>query len=52
MSNIDESKYHMGDIPGFYYSYECIHNNRYENKGVLTCKDCGMTYNENTLEWE
>lgn len=31
---------------------ECRHARRFDNRGVYTCKDCGATYNENTLEWE
>jgi hypothetical protein len=30
---------------------ECRHTNRFDNNGVLTCKNCGMIYNETTLEW-
>jgi hypothetical protein len=35
-----------------YEDDECRHNRRFDNRGVLTCKDCGATYNESTLEWE
>lgn len=35
-----------------YADGECRHPHRVDNKGVLTCTDCGATYNESTLEWE
>jgi hypothetical protein len=35
-----------------YEENECRHDRRFERKGVLTCQDCGMVYNEHTLEWE
>ena len=31
---------------------ECRHDNRFELKGVLTCKDCCATYNERRMEWQ
>jgi hypothetical protein len=35
-----------------YEDYECMHLKRFENRGVLTCKDCGAVYDENILEWK
>lgn len=34
-----------------YEDNECRHTNRFEYYGVLTCSDCGASYNEITLEW-
>ena len=34
-----------------YEDHECMHLKRFDNKGVLTCRDCGSTYDERTLEW-
>jgi hypothetical protein len=34
-----------------YDDHECMHLRRFENRGVLTCKDCSATYDEKTLEW-
>jgi NTP pyrophosphatase (non-canonical NTP hydrolase) len=34
-----------------YEDTECRHTFRFENKGVFTCRDCGATYDEITLEW-
>lgn len=34
-----------------YADDECRHDRRFELKGVLTCQDCGATYNEDTLSW-
>ena len=47
-SNIGEFNY-MND--GIYNPDECEHNNRFDNKGVFTCKDCGATYHEDNLSW-
>ena len=30
---------------------ECRHNLRFEVDGVLTCRECGATYNDAILEW-
>lgn len=30
----------------------CAHLNRFDRNGELTCLDCGMVYNEETLAWE
>jgi hypothetical protein len=35
-----------------YEDGECRHARRFNNRGIDTCKDCGATYNETTLEWE
>jgi hypothetical protein len=35
-----------------YENFECHHARRFDNNGVLTCLDCGATYNETTLTWE
>ncbi len=35
-----------------YEDNECRHAKRFERRGVLTCQDCGATYNETTCEWE
>jgi len=34
-----------------YEDFECHHDRRFDNKGVLTCQDCGATYDETTLTW-
>jgi hypothetical protein len=36
-----------------YADHECRHyaSRRFYNKGVLTCQDCGATYDESTLTW-
>jgi hypothetical protein len=36
---------------GPYEDGECKHFKRFELKGVLTCKDCGATYDEDLMEW-
>jgi hypothetical protein len=34
-----------------YSRYECDHHSKFEYHGVLTCSDCGATYDENSLSW-
>jgi len=34
-----------------YEDDECRHNRRFVHSGVLTCQDCGATYDEKTLTW-
>lgn len=31
---------------------ECKHLKTFENRGILTCQDCGFIRNETTLNWE
>ena len=35
-----------------YSDDSCRHDRRFENRGILTCQDCGMVYNEHSLSWE
>jgi hypothetical protein len=35
-----------------YEDNECHHDRRFENRGLLTCQECGMIYNEKICEWE
>ena len=55
-SNIGEREMTHKEITGKerlepYYEDECSHDNRFENKGYLTCEDCGYIYDESTLSW-
>jgi hypothetical protein len=34
-----------------YKDRECHHTQRFDNRGILTCKDCGAMYDETTLTW-
>lgn len=34
-----------------YHDDECRHDDRFELRGILTCQDCGATYDDQLLEW-
>lgn len=35
-----------------YQDGECRHDKRFDQNGILTCQECGATYNEETLTWD
>lgn len=35
-----------------YEEDECPHDQTFENRGILTCQKCSMTYNDQYLMWE
>lgn len=35
-----------------YQDRECRHDKRFDYKGVLTCENCGATYNDTLFQWE
>lgn len=35
-----------------YQDGECRHDKRFDHRGVLTCENCGATYNDTLFQWE